>query len=163
MALWSLSDTTSAARRAEHYANQLDLAEKLDASQWEIALRVVNLPASRQASRDVERIKLLEKSFEEGLESLNGMATDDEDRGLVSDIAAAATPWRDSANRMVASVQAGKRSDAATIREEPLVRLEALKSAVSRYIQYRQQRAGAFQLEQQARVAAVRAGLIGGG
>jgi methyl-accepting chemotaxis protein len=162
LSLWALNDLNSAAAKAEHYALKMNVAQKIVDRQSEIALRIGNLPATRQLSRDVEEIMTLSKEYSEGFDFLRKEATTDEDRGKLLTIEQLAAPDRDYNHRIVQALQAGKRMDAAGVRAEALFRFEALKPPLVAYLQYRQKRLDTFQQEQKATgVPRVRLWLIG--
>ena len=147
--LWALSDSNSAAANALHYAHKLDLAQKLDTRLSELALRMSNLPISKQADQEVEQVLALRKEYATDFEYLKASSTTDEDRGLLGKIEEVLVPWRDLNNRIMKTVQAGGRVDANTVREESMARFVAVKSAIAGYLEYRQKRLDTFIQEQQ--------------
>ena len=160
LSLWALGNANSAAEKAQHYAFKLNLVEKIGARVMENALRVSNLPNSRQVSRDVDRVMAVCKDYTEALEYLKSGATTDEDRGLLRKIEEAIAPGRALNSQVMEAVQAGKRVDTARVMEASVAQLEARQSALAEYMKYRQRRLDTFQQEQQATVSRVKLWLI---
>jgi methyl-accepting chemotaxis protein len=160
LALWALRDAESAAVKVEYYAHKMDLVEKIDVSLSEIALRMISLPTSKQVSHDLDRVTAARKEYMEALEYLKGSTVTDEDRGLLRNIEEVVVPWRDLNMRIMQAVQAGKHVDAAKVRAESLARYDAMKSAVTENLKYRQSRLSAFKAQQQATLSRVKLLLI---
>jgi len=160
LALWALNDANASAAKAQHYAYKLNLEEKINASLSEIAVRIGNVVTSGQVSGDMDRVMAARKEYTDALEYLKKGATTDEDRGLLRKIEEVVAPWRDSNNRVVQAVQAGKHVDASRVRKETLAYLDATHFAVADYMKYRQGRLDKFQREQQTTVSRVELWLI---
>ena len=160
LALWALNDANAAAAKAQHYPYKLNLEEKINASLSEIAVRIGNVVTSGQVSGDMDRVMAARKEYTDALEYLKKGATTDEDRGLLRKIEEVVAPWRDSNNRVVQAVQAGKHVDASRVRKETLAYLDATHFAVADYMKYRQGRLDKFQREQQTTVSRVELWLI---
>jgi methyl-accepting chemotaxis protein len=160
LALWALSQADAAAGKARLYAHKLELAVKIDATLSELALRMSNLAGSRHVGQEAEQVLALRKEYAADFQFLKDAATNDEDRGLLRKIEEVIVPWRDGNNKIMEAAQAGKRVDAAKVREESLVRFGALKSAVAEYLTYRQKRMDDMQQEQEATVSQVRLWMI---
>ena len=159
LALWALNNSNAAAEKAQHYAHKMDLAEKMDAGQAEIALLVLNIGTSRQVARDTERWKTLTQEYTDALEYLKKSATTDEDRGLMSKIEASFTPWQDGNRQAIEAAQQGKALQGGK-HEECLTGLNSAQAAVAAYLKYRERRLAIFQQEQQATVANVKMWLM---
>jgi methyl-accepting chemotaxis protein len=160
LALWALNDANAAAAKALHYAHKLDLTERIGARLSANALRIADLPSSRQVSRDVDQVMAARKEYSDALEELKRSATTDEDRSLLRKIEEAVTPWLELNSRVMRTVQAGQHVDSARVREESAPMVEALQSAIAEYMIYRQRRLDTFQKEQQATVSRVELWLI---
>jgi len=160
LALWALNHATRSAAKAEHYAHKLDLSVKLDATLSELALRMSNLVTYRHVREEAEEVLALRKDYAADFKYLKDGATTDEDRSLLRKIEEVIAPWRDLNNQIMEAAQAGKRVDAAKVREESLARFSGLKAAVADYLVYRHKRMETIQLEEQANVSSVRLWLI---
>jgi methyl-accepting chemotaxis protein len=153
---WALGESDSAASKALHYAHKMHLAQRLDSQLSELALRMGNLPTSKHAGQDADRVLELRKEYGTDFAYLKANATTDEDRSLLGKINAAIVPWRDLNNQIMKTVQAGGRVDVNIVRDESLARLVALKAAVAEYLVYRQRRLDSLVQEQQDTVAKVK-------
>jgi methyl-accepting chemotaxis protein len=160
LALWTLNDSNAAAAKAQHYAHKLELSVKLDARLSELALRMSNLVTSRHLHQEAQEVLGLRREYAADFQYLKQSATTDEDRALLSKIEEVIAPWRDLNNRTIQAIEAGRHVDAGKVREESLVRFEALKAAVGDYLKYRQGRLDKFQEEQKATVSRVELWLI---
>jgi methyl-accepting chemotaxis protein len=155
LAVWALNNASAAAVQAQHDAYKLNLVDRVNASLSEIALRMGNLLASRQVSRDVELVASARKQYMDALEYLKSSATTGEDRALLRKIEEAVVPWRELNIRVVQAVQAGKHVDAPRVREETVAHLDVAHAAVAEYMKYRQMRLDTLQKEEQATVSRV--------
>jgi methyl-accepting chemotaxis protein len=161
LALWALNASNAAATKEALYAHKLELTDKIDARLSELALGMSSLPFSKQVSRDVEHVMAVRKEYKESFDLLKAEATTDEDREGLAKIEQVIVPWRDLNNQTMEAVQTGKHIDAAKVVTESLSRYEALKSAVSEYLVYRQKRLEFRQQEQRDAVSRVMMWLIG--
>jgi methyl-accepting chemotaxis protein len=161
LALWALNASDAAATKEALYAHKLELAVRVDARVSELALGMSSLPFSKQASRDMDQVMAVRKEYKESFEFLKANATTDEDRDGLGKIEQVIVPWRELNNQTMEAVRAGKHIDAAKVVTESLSRYEALKSAVSEYLVYRQKRLESVQEEQRASVSRVMMWLIG--
>jgi methyl-accepting chemotaxis protein len=161
LALWALNASNAAATKEALYAHKLELAVRVDARVSELALGMSSLPFSKQASRDMDQVMAVRKEYKESFEFLKANATTDEDRDGLGKIEQVIVPWRELNNQTMEAVRAGKHIDAAKVVTESLSRYEALKSAVSEYLVYRQKRLESVQEEQRASVSRVMMWLIG--
>jgi len=161
LALWALNASNAAAAKAAFYANQMELAVRVDARISELALDMSNLPFSKQVSRDVDRLMAVRKEYRASFDLLKTSATTDEDRDGLRKIEDVIVPWRDLNNQIIAVAQAGKHIDAAKVTQESIARYGALRSAVSEYLAYRQKRLDSVREEQRAAVLRVVVWLIG--
>ncbi len=160
LALWALSDTTAVSEKAQQYAYKLSQVDKIGARLAEIAVRVNNLPTSREVSRDVDRMMAGRKEYRDALEFLKSSATTDEDRGLLRKIEEVVGPWRDLNTQVIQAVQSGQHVDAGKVRAETVVRSDAVQFVLAEYRKYREGRLDSFQKEQAATVSRVRLWLI---
>jgi methyl-accepting chemotaxis protein len=160
LSLWALSGANSAADTAQHQAFKLQLSVRAAACLSELALHVTNLPTTKHADQELQEVQALRKEYAAALEYLNKDAATDEARRLLGEIDAAIASWRNSNDRIIRAVEAGKRVDAAAVREESLTGFVASKAAFAKFLEYRQKRLETFQEEQRATVSRVRLWLI---
>ena len=67
VSLWALGSGISAGKMAQTYAYKLNLAEKLDATLAEVALRMTTLAGGRQMAMEEERVLAPLKQYVDGL------------------------------------------------------------------------------------------------
>ena len=87
LSLQALNDSSLAAEKAQHYAHKMDVAEKMQGQQLEMALILGGGPAQRRSEADSTRLAALRKEYQEEVEYFKGAATTAEDRSLVGNIA----------------------------------------------------------------------------
>ena len=160
LALWALNASNAAATKEALYAHKLELAARVDARISELALDMSSLPFSKHVSRDADRVMAVRKEYKESFDFLKANATTDEDREGLGKIEQVIVPWRELNNQTMEAARAGKHLDAAKVVTESLGRFQALKSAVSEYLVYRQRRLDSVQEEQRAAVSRVMMWLI---
>jgi len=140
LALWSVRAIHAAMKASERESHMTALAERIAGDVGAIAQRVATMTLAKEAVPGIMAQLLAKRAdYLATFEEFRTMQVTEDDKRHLKEAEETATQWREADNRLIALLQAGNPTGAATLHKAEVVpRFAELGASIDGYVKYRE-------------------------